>query len=99
MKFERDKSVSNKLRYAKIGALICVWGRVFHFSLFSYRTPLKSLYTLKITHIQLWKKSPSRLLLKRGSKLTKNDLFSKKTQNSEKMQFFHVSTVKNGQQA
>ena len=54
-----------------------VWGRVFYFLLFSNFWPLKRWNFLKTTHIQLWKKSPSRWLLKRGSNMAKIDFFSK----------------------
>ena len=46
-----------------------VWGRVFHFLLFSNFWPLKRWSFLKTTHLQLWKKSPSRLYLKIDPKI------------------------------
>ena len=73
---------------------LILWGRVFHFLLFSYFWPLKSLRVLKITHIQLRKKSPSRLLLKRGSKMTKKHFFSKNRKIQKKCSFFGYRPLK-----
>ena len=75
-------------------AFLRVLRRVLHFLLFSYFWPLKSLYTMKTTHISLRKKSPSASLLKNGSKPTKNHFFSKIRKIQKKCSFFRYQPLK-----